>query len=395
MSKKIIITDAVFDKLKHYCEQEEFKGYDPFDGLNSVLFKSIPFVRNNRFFRLAWIQFFKHCPINIRTLVGIKKEYNPKGLGLFLSGYCNLYKTDPKEAYLEKIKFLTEKIYACQSSGYSGSCWGYHFDWQSKAFFQPKGTPSIVVSSFVACALLDAYEIIKDDNLLKTARSTCDFILNDLHRTINEDGDFSFSYSPLDKTQVFNASLLGCRLLCRVYAYTRETFLLEESRKAVSFVCNHQQFSGAWTYSPLPFHQWIDNFHTGYNLECIHTYQFISGDCSFNDHLEKGLKYYLDTFFKENGMPAYYDNSTYPIDMHNTAQLIVTLSKLGKFVENKELIDNVLDWSQYNMFHKKKGYFYYHKRKHYTIHICYMRWIQAWMFLGYSHYISCRKNGFS
>jgi len=378
---------TTFNKLKQYCEKEEFKGYDPFDGLNSKLFQSIPFVRNNSFFRLAWLQFFKQSPANFRPLFGVKKGYNPKGLGFFLSGYCNLYKADPKEEYLEKINFLIEKIYSCQNQGYSGICWGYNFDWQARAFFQPKGTPNVVVNSFVGCALLDAYEILKDEKLLKTARSTCDFILSDLNRTYDDDGDFVFSYCPLDKTQVFNASLLGCRLLCRVYAYTKEAFLLEESRKAVSFVCKHQQNHGAWAYSPLPFHQWIDSFHSGYIVECIHTYQTISGDCSFNENIEKGLKYYLETFFRENGMPAYYQHSTYPIDMHNTAGLIITLSKLGKFNENKKLIDKVLQWSQDNMFHGKRGYFYYYKQKYYTVRISYMRWIQACMFLGYSHYM--------
>ena len=57
---------------------------------------------------------------------------------------------------IKNNNFLTDKIYACQSEGYSGACWEYNFDWQAKDFFQPKGTPSIVVSSFVAGALLDA-----------------------------------------------------------------------------------------------------------------------------------------------------------------------------------------------------------------------------------------------
>jgi rhamnogalacturonyl hydrolase YesR len=325
--------------------------------------------------------------VNFRPLLGVKKDYNPKGLGLFLSGYCNLYKAEKKEEYLEKINYLIEKINACQSEGYSGVCWGYNFDWQSKAFFQPKGTPSIVVSSYIACALLDAYEILHDEKLLKTARSTCDFILNDLFRTYDTQGDFAFSYSPVDKTQVFNASLLGCRLLCRVYACTKESIFLEESKKAVAFACKHQQENGAWAYSPLPFHQWIDNFHTGYNLECIYTYQAISGDNRFASHFEKGLYYYLKTFFEKDGTPKYYSNSRYPVDMHNAAQLIITLSKTGKFEENEELIDQVLNWTQENMRNKKRGCFYYYKQKYYTVRINYIRWIQAWMFLAYSHYI--------
>jgi hypothetical protein len=380
-------TIKYFNQLRAACEQEDFKGYDPFDGLNSSFFKALPYIRNNRLCRLAWLQFFKRSPVNFRPLSGVKKDYNPKGLGLFLSGYCNLYKAEKKEEYMKKINYLIDRINACQSKGYSGACWGYNFDWQSKAFFQPKGTPSIVVSSFVACALLDAYEIVKEEKLFQTARSTCNFILKDLNRTSDAEGDFSFSYSPLDWTQVFNASLLGCRLLCRMYAYTKEPILLEESKKAVSFVCKHQQENGAWAYSPLLFHQWIDNFHTGYNLECIHAYQTISGDNSFAGHFEKGLNYYLKTLFEENGIPKYYHNSCCPIDMHNTAQLIVTLSKTGKFEESKELINKVLNWSQENMFNKKKGYFYYYKQKYYTIRINYLRWIQAWMFLAYSHYI--------
>src|SRR5207244_5975674 len=100
-------------------------------------------------------------------------------------------------------------------------------------------------------------------------------------RTYDNDGDFAFSYSPLDKTQVFNASLLGSRMLARVYGYTREEMLINESRKSVSYCCKHQQPDGKWAYGTLSFHQWVDNFHTGYNLECIHENQSSSANLSF------------------------------------------------------------------------------------------------------------------
>lgn len=378
--------EETFAKLENYCEKESFRGYDPFDGLNSQIFNKLPYLKKFGLFRLIWIQFFKRSPINFRTIAGIKKEYNPKGLGLFLSGYCNLYQIDPSKKILDQINFLIEEIKHCKSKAYSGDCWGYNFDWQAKAFFQPKGTPSVVVTSFIACALLDAYELNKEEELLKSARSACDFVLNDLNRTYDTDKDFAFSYSPLDSTQVFNASLLGARLLCRTYFHTKEPILIEESRKAVSFVCKHQQESGAWAYSPLPFHTWIDNFHTGYNLECIHTYQSISGDHSFQENLRNGMDYYIHTFFEDSGLPKYYSNSRYPIDMHTSAQLIVTLSKMDLLEQNKDLADKVLSWSFENMFDQKRGYFYYYKEKYFTIKIPYMRWTQAWMFLGLSHY---------
>ena len=93
-------------KLTNYCLSEEFKGYDPYDGLNSTLFQAMPFISQNRIARLVWIQLFKRSPLNLRAITGIKKDYNPKALGLFLSGYCNLYTQDNKQEYLDKINFL-------------------------------------------------------------------------------------------------------------------------------------------------------------------------------------------------------------------------------------------------------------------------------------------------
>ena len=74
-----------FLKLKTYCEKEEYKGWDPYDGLNSKAFKSLPF-KNWDIARLCWIQFFKLSPINFRKLFLVPKQYNSKGIALFLSG---------------------------------------------------------------------------------------------------------------------------------------------------------------------------------------------------------------------------------------------------------------------------------------------------------------------
>jgi len=370
-------------RLKYYVENESFKGYDPFDGLNSRLFQSVPLLKNNKWIRLAWLQFFKRSPINFRPLVGIKKDYNPKGLGLFLLGYINLYNRNPEAEHLEKIKFLSEKILLLQSEGYSGACWGYHFDWQARAFFQPKFTPTVVATSFIVEALLSAYDLLKDEKLLQIAVSAKEFIVNDLNKSFDKDGDYTLSYSPLDKTQVFNAGLLGAKTLCLIYERTQEKYLLDEARKIVNYTAKNQQKNGAWAYGTLPFHQWIDSFHTGYNLEAIQVFQDISGDKSFENHLKKGLDYYLNNFFTAEGIPKYYNDKIYPVDVHAPAQLIVTLNKMNKLRENESLVKKVLIWTIKNM-QSKKGYFFYQKNRFYTNKIPYIRWTQAWMFYAMS-----------
>lgn len=374
-----------FNKLRHYCESQKYKGWDPYDGLNSwIIQKTI--LGKSRFFRLAWIQFFKRSPINFRKIVGVKKDFNPKGLGLFLIGYCNLYKLEKKQEYLDKINFLGKEIIDLQTKGYSGACWGYNFDWQARAFFQPKYTPTVVATTFICEALLLAYEVTKNTNFLNTAISCKDFILEDLNKSYDENNIFfTLSYSPLDKTQVYNAGLLGAKTLCLIYKYTKDDSLLLNAKKIVSYVCNKQNGDGSWAYGTLPYHSWIDNFHTGYNLECIKVYQDISKDVTFSKNISKGLNYYIEKFFTEDGKAKYYNNKTYPIDIHSPAQMVITLYKLNCLDKNKELVNKVMSWTINNM-QSHKGFFYYQKKKIITSKTPYIRWAQAWMFYAFSYY---------
>jgi hypothetical protein len=376
-----------FSALKTFCESKEFAGWDPYDGLNSRLFRAFPGVRQSKWVRLAWIQFFKLSPVNFRRIAFVPEEHNAKGLALFLTGYCQLYKAEAKTEYQEKIVFLSEKILNLTSEGYAGACWGYNFDWQARAFFQPKHTPTVVATSFVADALMTAGDLLKESRWRDAGFSSARFVLDNLNRTYDEKGDFCFSYSPLDKTQVFNASLLGARLLARVYAYTGEQRLRDEARKAVSYTCNRQRADGAWAYGTLPFHQWVDNFHTGFNLECLYQYQEYTGDETFGPCMEKGFSYYLDRFFTEEGIPKYYDDKTFPIDIHSPAQLMATLYKTGRMSTHRVLADRVMEWTIREM-QTPRGYFFYQKRRLISSRINYMRWAQAWMFYAFSCYFA-------
>jgi rhamnogalacturonyl hydrolase YesR len=376
-----------FDRLTHWCEQEEYKGYDPYDGLNSPVFRAIPILRDNRLARLFWIQFFKRSPVNFRPLAGVKKDYNPKSLGLFLSGYSHLYRKENESRHFEKIRFFAGKLLELKSRGWSGSCWGYNFDWQARAFFQPGYTPTVVATTFIGSALLDAYELTGDPEYLENARSACNFILKDLNRTYDAGGSFAFSYSPLDKSVVYNASLLGSRLLARVYSHTSEYGLIDPARESVRFCCNNQNADGSWSYGKQHYHKWIDNFHTGYNLECLADYARYSGDLSYQHHFERGFEFYISNFFTREGIPKYYNNSTYPVDIHSAAQLVITLFKTGRAGETIELVGRVLDWTIENM-QSEKGYFYYQLNGLFSSRIPYMRWAQAWMFYAMSMYIA-------
>ena len=374
-----------FNKLHDYVLSQEFKGWDPYDGLNSTIFRAsgldkIPIAR------LAWIQFFKRSPMNLRRALMVPKGYNPKGLGLFLSCYSkallhNQWEDDNEKLQFEDcIDFLAKKLIDTKTQGYSGACWGYNFDWQARGgLFFPAGTPTVVATTYAAYGLFDAYEATGKEEYLNIALDAVKFVTHDLNRDYRRDDTFLFSYSVRKgNNTVYNASLLGSKLLSRAYHYSSDEATLDLAKKSVLAVVDAQHEDGSWVYGELGIQNWIDSFHTGFNLECIADYMKYSGDRTVEGSLQKGFKFYIENFFTEEGVPKYFNDKVYPIDIHCPAQFIVTLSSMDQLENYRDLVNSVLAWTIQNM-QDPKGYFYYQVKPMWKTRIPYMRWSQAWM----------------
>lgn len=392
-----------FIRLKSYCETEDYKGWDPYDGLKSKVANSLLPLKHSAILRLCIIQGFKRCPVNLRRIAMVPKEHNAKGIGLFLQGYCNLYKMIKKKGVafkelgttdevLRKIRYLADLLLQMRSDNmfpgkFHGACWGYNFDWQARRLFLfPAHTPTVVATNFCATALMEAYEVTHDKRYLEVALSAARFVIEDLHRSEYKDG-FLFSYSKLSGNDtVFNASILGSRLLSYCYKYTGNETYKQLARKSIVACCAGQEDDGSWRYGMLPVQKWRDSFHTGYNLDGLIAYQENTGDNSFDENIAKGFDYYINHFFLDDGTPKYYDNQIYPIDIHCPGQLFVTLSRLHKFGAFRQTAAKVLQWTIDNM-QDSNGYFYYQLKPSMSSKIPYMRWSNAFMFSALSFYL--------
>ena len=368
------------NKLRQYIEQENFKGYDPYDALNSPIVRFLSFSQT--YLRIAFIQALKKAPLNLRPLLLINKGHNPKGLGLFLWGYARLYQIEKKPEFLQKIRYLLGLLNSLKSSGYSGHCWGYNFDWQSRAFFLPKYTPTVLNSSFIGHALIDAYEHTGIKEVLELAIPIKDFILNDLNR-YGENGTICFSYSPLDHYFVHNANLLGASLLIRLHAHTGEDAVREAALAALTYSMRHQRDDGSWYYAEKEGAHWVDSFHTGFNLQAVKVFLDLGSGEEWRLCFERGVDFYAHQFFLEDGTPRYYHDRTYPIDIHAPAQAVVFFSRMGPAYA--ELTRRILEWMIAHM-QDPAGFFYFQKHRWYTNRIPYMRWGQAWAFHALTDY---------
>jgi hypothetical protein len=370
---------AAYDQLFAWCQEHDFAGHDPFDALNSRLFQATPFTQS-RNARLLFTQAVKRSPADFRALIRVPAERNAKGIALFTLAQIANYRRVKTEESEAAVREFISGLLAMKVDDYSGACWGYNFDWQSRNFFAPRGTPTIVPTAFAARALIESRQDLQD-----ITRSVCDFIMKDLPRTVETETEVCFSYAPDTNTRIFNASLLAAEVLASVGHQTGEQELIDLAARAARYVVNNQQPDGSWLYGTDPKQSWIDNFHTAYVLFSLKRIIDLSiRKSEFQQGLERGYRYWKNTFFLADGWPKYYDHDLYPADAHAAASAIVT------FLECRELDDEALalarkvaNWTIQNL-RDRRGFFYYQRRRFYTVRKPYMRWTQAWMLYALS-----------
>jgi hypothetical protein len=374
------------EKLQSYIEAEQFKGYDPYDTLNSKL----KFKYFGKFAAILAIQFQKRNPFNIRALLGIKKEYNPKALGLLLYGYSSLQLKNKDKDYSEQINFLFQYLKNNSSKGYSGYCWGYNFDWASSGKYINAFSPNIVVTAFIAKGIFKYYELTKDEEALKILESICDFILKDLPKTETPEG-ICFGYTTLEADCCYNASLLASMVLAQQYSLTQNKMYFDYAKKAIDFVVSKQHPDGHWNYSMDPKtgveRKQID-FHQGYVIDNILDFMNYCQvtDTKYSEAVKKGTGFYKREQFFENGQSKWRLPKEYPVEIHNQSQGIITFCRTN----NVDFAKTIARWTIENM-QDKKGFFYYRKLRNYTHKISYMRWSQAWMFVALVELVNTDK----
>ena len=372
---------SAYDELFAWCREHDFAGHDPFDALNSRLFRSTPLARS-RNARFIWTQVVKRSPADLRTLARVPAQPNAKGIALFALAQISDYRRVRTEESKEQVHDFLSQLMSMRLDGYAGACWGYNFDWQSRNFFAASDTPTIVPTAFAARALIEARQDLQDsqDEYLRVARSVCNFILRDLPRTVNGKSELCFSYTPNSDTRIFNASLLAAEVLATVGKLTGEQELLEAAERATRYVVNNQQPDGSWFYGTDPKQAWIDNFHTAYILFSLKRIIRVTAvGAEFQPAFERGYQYWKNNFFLAEGWPKYYHDGLYPAEAHAAASAIVT------FLECRELDNDavslarkVVSWTIENL-RDGQGFFYYQRRRFYTVRKPYMRWTQAWM----------------
>ena len=370
---------GALDSIQNWVEGHDYRGYEPFDGLASW---ARPLAFGNQLLERILQQAIRQSPINLRPLMGVRRKESTKGRGYMAWGYLSLYRATKDQQYLDKATACLEWLDKHKVPRFQYHSWSNAFDFVSRGGGYTSDDPIIVWTSSIGQAYLDAFEITGREWFLSIAESVSKWILA-LPREKTPTGD-CLSYLADRQSSIHNANMLGSALLAKVGKVTKNQECIDVARSAMQYSCARQLEDGAWWYAEAPKYHWIDNFHTGYNLDSLDIYTQATSDQQFVPNMGKGLKFYKANFFEETGRPKYYHMRAYPIDIQCAAQSIDTLALFGdRDPESLELAKKVALWTINNM-QDRKGYFYYRQYPLATAKTPMLHWGQATMFKGLS-----------
>jgi len=185
--------------------------------------------------------------------------------------------------------------------------------------------------------------------------------------------------------------MVAAWMLARTWKYVVNEEYLQAAREAMKYTCTRQLPNGSWYYGEEAKYHWIDNFHTGYNLDALKSYISLTNDRTYEEELRRGFSFYKGNFFEANGRPKYYHNKTYPIDSQCASQSIDTLTYFSDFdADALKLAAQVALWTIHNM-QDRTGHFYFMRYPLMTLRAPMIHWAQATTYKALSSLLSKLK----
>jgi hypothetical protein len=221
----------------------------------------------------------------------------------YAMGFAFLYDATRDSSQLENaIHFLTE-LKKSRCVEFKEYCWGYPFNWVTRNGIIKEQTPLITTTPYCYEAFLQVFELTAQDEWKVVLESIARHAAADIKDFRTSEKSSSCSYTPFDKGGVMNAAAYRAFLLTSASQVFCNEDYWKIAERNLNFVLENQNPDGSWFYAVDGVRDFIDHYHTCFVMKALAKIHALTGHPGCLEALSKGVKYYLENLFSEDGLP--------------------------------------------------------------------------------------------
>ncbi len=221
----------------------------------------------------------------------------------YAMGFAFLFQATRDTKYFDRAIHFLDVLETARCPGFKEYCWGYPFDWVTRGGIIKRETPLITTTPYVYEAFLQMFEIEARPSWKETLGSIARHVAYDIKSFGTSERGSSSSYTPSDGGGVINAAAYRAYVLRSAASLFDESEYSELAERNLSFVLETQNADGSWLYAVDRATDFVDHFHTCFVLKALAKIYTLSGNKAIEEALAKGVTYYLQNLFYEDGMP--------------------------------------------------------------------------------------------
>jgi hypothetical protein len=236
-----------------------------------------------------------------------KLFYHPVRLPIadahYAMGFAFLYEATGNEFFFQRAAHFLDILQKTRCDGFKEYSWGYPFDWVTRNGVIPAATPLVTTTPYIFEAFLQMEQLQPHIKWHRILESIARHIRSDIKDFRLSETSSTCSYTPYDKVGVVNASAYRAFTLTSAAKFLGDDHFLDIAQRNLNFVLESQNTDGSWPYAMDGKRNFVDHFHTCFVMKALAKIYFLTGDDECLKALARGVDFYLDKLFSENGMP--------------------------------------------------------------------------------------------
>ena len=310
----------------------------------------------------------------------------------FAMGYAFLYEATSESSWFRRAIHFLKSLEETRCGDFREYCWGYPFDWVTINGLMKRQTPLITTTPYVYEAFLQVYKLDCNEKWKGILESIARHAASDIKDFPTSKHASSCSYNPFDKGGVINAAAYRSFLLTSASKLLSNEHYWKIAKRNLNFVLESQNPDGSWYYAVDGVRDFVDHYHTCFVMKALRKMHILTGHQGCLEALSKGVKYYLNNLFDNDGLPRPFSKAprltVYKRELYDCAECInLCLLLRDRFPELNDTLNTVLtgilkDWV-------KPGGSFRSRRLHFGWDSVPMhRWGQSQMFRSLAYYLA-------